>query len=299
MLVWVASYPRSGNTFALLTLQDVLGERRIGSVFQDDLWLGYLVHELVPGSAEPWEPPPELRSLRGAELLGAIRERPEPYFVKTHRLSEVEDPAPALYIVRDGRDAIVSHAHFVADRGTPRFRGLDFDQRLEQLIRPGVPAYGHWSRNVRGWRRRDAPTSTIHFEQLLQDPAGTIAAALKRLDVAVGDARADAADFADLRERAPVMFRRGVLGAWSEEMNPRLQRLFWRTHGETMRSSATQTRLRTACSAAWAVKGDRILPRCSSGSPPIRGRGIISRKAPWPNCSGSTGSGPFTRAGCG
>ena len=102
--------------------------------------------------------------------------------------------------MRDGRDAIVSHAHFVADRGTPRFRGLDFDQRLEQLIRPGVPAYGHWSRNVRRWRRRDAPTSTIRFEQLIRDPAGAIAAALKGLDISVGDPRGDGADFGHLRE---------------------------------------------------------------------------------------------------
>src|SRR5436189_5718536 len=135
MLIWVASYPRSGNTLTMLTLEDVFGEHRIGTIAAADLKLGEMRHELVPGGGN-WKPGPMLRGLRGRKLLDALRGRPEPFFIKTHRLSEASDRAPALYIVRDGRDAIVSHAHFVKERDLPDFRDLSFDRRVAVLTRP-------------------------------------------------------------------------------------------------------------------------------------------------------------------
>src|SRR5436190_562124 len=159
MLIWVASYPRSGNTLTMLTLEDV---------------------------------------------------------------------------VRDGRDAIVSHAHFVKERDLPDFRDLSFDRRVAVLTRPGMRAYGDWSRNVRRWRRRRAPVAIIRFEELLRDPARVVARGCETIGVHLGDADGQLHSFDYLRERLPVLFRRGVVGGWRDEMAPELQERFWRVHGDEM-----------------------------------------------------------------
>jgi Sulfotransferase domain len=233
MLVWVASYPRSGNALTMLTLQDVFGERRVGTITADDLRLGDMRDERLPGG-RPWRPPPELRGLRGGELLDAIRARPEPFFIKTHRLSEASDPARALYIVRDGRDAVVSQAHFVKDHDVAAYRGLSFARRIATLTRPGMRPYGHWSRNVRRWTRRRAPVAVLRFEDLVRDPADAVAGACERIDVPVGDADGRMLPFESLHELVPALFRRGVVGAWEDEMPPHLEERFWRIHGEQM-----------------------------------------------------------------
>jgi hypothetical protein len=148
----------------------------------------------------------------------------------------VTDPAPALYIVRDGRDAIVSHAHYVAAEDTPRFRGLSFDRRVASLIRPGVPAYGHWSRNVKRWRGREAPMTTIRFEELIRDPIRVVTRGCEELGVPLPDPSGSVPSFDRLRERAPKLFRQGIVGSWRNEMPPRLQERFWRIHGAQMRA---------------------------------------------------------------
>ena len=233
MLVWVASYPRSGNALTVLTLEDVFGEWRIGTVTASDLRLGRMRHPLVPGGA-PWQPPPELRALRGSELLDAMRARPEPFFVKTHRLAEAPDPAPALYIVRDGRDAVVSQAHFVAERGVAAYRGLSFERRLARLTGAGMRPYGHWSGNVRRWTDRRAPVAILRFEDLLRDPAAVVAGACAELEVPLGEPDGEVPSFDYLHKRVPILFRRGVVGAWRDEMPAHLEERFWQIHGTQM-----------------------------------------------------------------
>lgn len=236
MIVWLASYPRSGNTLTVMTIQDVFGIRRIGTIAKADLSLGRLRNELVPSPTPPWDVPAELINLRGDELVAALEQRPEPFFIKTHRLSEASTPNPAIYIIRDGRDALVSHAHFVADRDIPQFRGVPYNKRLGRLIRPGIRAYGHWSENTRTWLDRSATTAVIRFEELVLDPAAVVANACTQLGMDLGRARGEMLDFQYLRERMPSLFRRGKVGSWREEMSPGLQERFWRVHGQQMRA---------------------------------------------------------------
>src|SRR5437879_528140 len=80
----LASYPRSGNTF----FRVILSHR-----------YGLTVHTDRPPPAE-WG------------KIGLVAGAGEPLFYKTHGLPEAGDTRPAVYIVRDGRDALVSYAHF-------------------------------------------------------------------------------------------------------------------------------------------------------------------------------------------
>ncbi len=232
MLVWIASYPRSGNTLTMMALRDVFGIGRIGTVMGKDLDLGQLQRALPPANREVWSPPTELANLSRTEALERIRASEDAFFIKTHRISEAEDPAPAIYIVRDGRDALVSQAHFVADRS--RFAGQSFDERLLTLIDEGMPTRGTWSANVAAWRRRGAPTAVIHFEDLVRDPPSTVAAAFEPLGLPIPPADGELTSFAEARDRMPDVFRRGEVGSWRDEMPGNLAEHFWELHGEQM-----------------------------------------------------------------
>jgi hypothetical protein len=203
VLVWVASYPRSGNTLTMLVLRDVFGVGELGRIVAEDLGLGRFARSLPPPVTPrpPYRLPPELKGLTGPALIDAVSERAEPFFIRTHRLVDARVPAPALYIVRDGRDALVSHARIIEERGTPRapdrvppalrelreaedeYRDLDHDARLRQLIKPGIPGYGDWSENVRTWRTRQASTAVIRYEELVVDPATTVRQACDSIGV--------------------------------------------------------------------------------------------------------------------
>src|SRR5436190_14783558 len=108
MLVWLASYPRSGNTMCRRLLVGLYG------------LLTYAVYE-YPVLAEPREGYEELSNLTGlpdffklapkSEVLRWMHEDDAIYVVKTHELPP-DDTYPAIYVARDGRDALVSYARF-------------------------------------------------------------------------------------------------------------------------------------------------------------------------------------------
>jgi Sulfotransferase domain len=251
MIVWIASYPRSGNRLARATLRQAFGEERVCSAASEEALRHDLakppLNEIQVGPDE--NPLPDLRRLEG------------PVFLKTHNLpqdihtlsaddgvppqrgrrwrwpwrrSKKLDSSPAIYLVRDGRDCLVSHAYYLVDL-EPSFKSGDFEDALWFLICSPAP-YGGWSGNVAAWRRRRAPTAIVRFEELIQDPVGTLAPAAAALGIEL-HARAQAPTFEELRARSakPRLLRRGVAGSWRDEFPPHMLDAFWRRHGEQMR----------------------------------------------------------------
>ena len=265
MIVWIASYPRSGNRLARATLRQAFGEERVCSAASAEA--------LRQDLAKP--PLDELQVGRDEDPLARLRGLPEPVFVKTHnlpqeihRLPHDEEGAapdrgrrwwppwrrakefessPAIYLVRDGRDSLVSHAHYLVDfnpkgywtyaevPNSARFKSGGFEEALWFLICSPGP-YGGWSGNVAAWRRRRAPTAIVRFEDLIKDPIGTLAPAAADLGIEL-HARGQAPTFEELRARSarPRLLRRGVAGSWRDEFPPEMLDEFWRRHGRQMR----------------------------------------------------------------
>ena len=98
--IWLASYPRSGNTFLRLILNQVFG-LRTASVYKAE--------------TRSWEVAPGLVEIIGHyEEVSPSQPRIEaPRIVKTH--DGPSDEGPAIYIVRDGRSSIVSYFHYLRD----------------------------------------------------------------------------------------------------------------------------------------------------------------------------------------
>lgn len=220
-MIWLASFPRSGNTFVRNILFEVFGLE--SSTF--DVNEGRL---LEPGYLEfP--------------------------VVKTHMLPAQllpDDPTiKAVYLVRDGRDAMVSIAHHRSDIVAP---GSPYPENLQAAIFAEKGSFfGGWSQNVLQWINR--ADLIIRYEDLIADPASCI----ERIRLLAGWPAGDynrIPRFADMKFGLPMYgsgrdrltserdrkalanhnFRKGKAGAWREEMSDEMHQLFWSIHGEAM-----------------------------------------------------------------
>src|SRR6476620_3314267 len=105
MLIWLASYPRSGNTFVRAVLNDVFGikARTLTGIGDDRVFSSRLGVVVAVG--------PLQSATRGVDFIDKARRSQEIYFLKTHEPQLTDDPA--IYIVRDGRSAVVSYFNFM------------------------------------------------------------------------------------------------------------------------------------------------------------------------------------------
>ncbi len=231
MVVWIASYPRSGNTLFRMLVRYGFGTSTF-SVFDDPLFFAngaarVIGHEPLPDTPDE------------------LAKRAELFFVKTHRISDARTPYPAIYIVRDGRDSLVSCAHYeltyggtrlgrsMLRRSPARLQRAAFRRALRRMVFDH--RFGGWSMNVTAWHERDARTAVVRFEDLIRDPMGQVAAALAELDLPLEETNEAMPSFKSLQTRWPGFFRRGRIGNWRDEMPEDIHGLFWQRHGSAMR----------------------------------------------------------------
>ena len=213
MIVWIASFPRSGNTFLRILLNRLYGVR--SSVIYD-----------VDGVAERLG-----RDLVGfeerADTFEARRASSEIHFIKTHaqRDERVHDADPAICLVRDGRDALVSWA-----RQTSEAEPDTFEARLHEMIeRTGPRGTGSWGSNVLSWLQPPVPHRVVlPYVTLVANPLAAVEHAMSvtcpgllRLP------EATVPTFAELQALDGRFFRRGHVGTHRDELPNELHDLFW------------------------------------------------------------------------
>ena len=220
-MIWLSSFPRSGNTFLRNILFEVYGLE--SSTFHRE-------------STYPLD-----------ENFSAYP------FVKTHELPsslvEFEPDIPSVYLVRDGRDALCSIAHHRSDIIAP---GSDYEQNLKAaIVAESGSFFGGWSKNTLEWLAR--ADLVIRYEDLIRDPIS----AVERLRAIYplpqpqienlpsfesqkfgipkyGSKHDHDVSEQDKREQSGKFFRRGKAGSWKDDMPEHLQDLFWSHHGDTM-----------------------------------------------------------------
>ena len=220
MIVWLASYPRSGNTFLRIVLHGVYGVPTY-SVYDDDDPVAQRVGTGLVG----YRPKPVDRR--------KMAEDADVYFVKTHKRRKA-DRHPAIYLVRDGRDAVVSNARLRASlQHEPHHRQEQFERLLrEEITRPyidGQPSSGTWGGNVLNWlESAGVPLAILKYEDLIADPRTALRRAIAVLEIdLVPNPDGHIPSFRDLHKIDPDFFRRGVPGSHREEMPDELHELFW------------------------------------------------------------------------
>lgn len=225
MIVWVASYPRSGNTFLRIVLSHMYG------VSTRELYRKKLPTDNPNVSKEI----AEWVGFEEWESLDELRMAPEPAFLKTHELSS--DDSPALYVVRDGRDTMVSYAHFILtyEKKVP---AEEYAQAYRKVIRQVIADegyFGGWSKHVESWTKRKGPTAVIKYSDLIKSPQETTRSAIAQLGLSLEENKEVVIPtFGELKQAVPAFFRSGKVGSHEQEMNEADRSLFWKHHGATM-----------------------------------------------------------------
>lgn len=212
-MIWIASFPRSGNTFFRNVLHEVYG--MASSTYHLD---------------------------KSRKVDDNFADYP---FVKTHLLPK-DLPSglrgqPAVYLVRDARDSLVSLAHHRKDLVVP---GSDYYNNLiDAIIARNGSFFGGWSRNVDEWTQK--ADIVIRFEDLVADPIREIEKLRAITDLPEPDLT-KLPTFKDLKfgkprygggkrfQRNQHHFRRGKVGGWKDELPRELERLLWAIHGKTI-----------------------------------------------------------------
>lgn len=219
-MIWLASFPRSGNTFFRNVLYEVYGIK--SSTYHQD--------PARPADADFADFPVVKTHLLPGRLPAELRDR------------------PAVYLIRDGRDALVSIAHHRKDIVAP---GTDFyNNLLEAILAQNGSFFGGWSENVRQWTARAAVV--IRFEDLIADPIREVEKLRKIMDLPPPDVT-KLPTFQSLREGRTAYgggkgddfnpdqlkkhFRSGKTGGWRQEVSPELIRLLLRLHGKTLQKA--------------------------------------------------------------
>lgn len=214
MIIWLASYPRSGNTFLRIVINRLYGHG-VSTVYPVDGVLERLGGHIV--TAE-----------RTCVSLAEMRASPDVHFVKTHRRRDhdVCDVDAALYLVRDGRDALVSFAPQRSEEAPERYR-----DELRALIDRHTGGTASWGQNVLSWLQPHEPIRApvlIRFEDLTQDSVATVTDAVGRVAPnLLRQAEVALPAFDELHQLDRGFFRRGVVGSHRDEMPAELEELFW------------------------------------------------------------------------
>ena len=152
MILWLASYPRSGNTLLRTIIHQTMG---LGCYDSERLTLdGHrsVINEFVGGLFT--DPPMEW-----LDFYRMARESDELYLIKTHH--PPMDDQPAIYVVRDGRLACWSYLDF--HRNVPHMP----DVTLPEIIL-GYQNYGNWTTHYRAWTQDpQARRLIVRFEDLV------------------------------------------------------------------------------------------------------------------------------------
>ncbi|MCK5078657.1 MAG: sulfotransferase domain-containing protein [Bacteroidales bacterium] len=243
----LASFPRSGNTFLRNILLDVFG------VYS---WNNINVYNKGLKEFRKLEKLNALNAITapGERKLNKLKEQFAFAAIKTHEVPKNILPicnpdAKIIYLLRDGRDALVSMAHHRKDIIEP---GSDFLKNLKEALWAPMGSYfGGWGANVEQWT--EIADLVIYFEDLVNDPEKEIRRLQEVLDlpepkmdrIPTFDSQRNGGSHFGGKKRKRLskeeqddfnqrFFRSGQSGGWKQDMPEEIQEKFWKKYGSVM-----------------------------------------------------------------
>ena len=255
---WLASYPKSGNTWVRMFIQAYgTGELDIGmlNIVESDLDV-YAWQNVCPF------PIPEVGNdvlllLRNAVIVHIIAKTGKrPIILKTHNVhAEINGIHPfpelitdsAVYLIRDPRDVAISWAKHL---GVSVDEAIGFMNDKTYILRKqkssGFHFTGTWSDNVKSWKH----ATVVRYEDMLENPKESFTKILDAYGLTVNKPRLGKAirlcnlervkkqekkkRFAETSEHTDSFFHHGTSGHWKDILSPDQVRRIERDHREVM-----------------------------------------------------------------
>ena len=267
-VVWLASYPKAGNTWLRAVLTNYLGDGRrpasINALLGRPIASGRELFHRYLGMPSSDLLPEEILRLRSLFHERLAADLPRPTFVKVHEacLPTAAGPlfppaatAGVVYLVRHPCDVAVSFAHH---------QQWSIDRTVDEMNRPEAalaPAgrriagslpqpLATWSGHATSWLESGLPLHLVRYEDMLADPESAFAAVLRfvgfdpdpgRLAAAVERAgferlraQEERVGFRERQPSAPSFFRSGAAGGWRDALTPEQVRALVEAHGPVM-----------------------------------------------------------------
>jgi hypothetical protein len=268
-LVWLASYPKSGNTWTRAFLSNlasiIAGERDeldINAINRFTIGENFIqFYEQRLGFTPTEKHRKEIAALRHEVQQWIADQFDGLVFVKTHNGLVMDQgrsiinfavTSGAIYIVRNPLDVAISLAHHL---------GGTIDEAIETMASRNTQTpinekrvyeiWGSWSRHVESWTRKPHPAIYImRYEDMLSAPAKTfgrlarhfllnprpeqLALAIERSSFANLRSQEEKEGFQEKSEKADRFFREGRAGQWKEVLSTKQIERIVHDHGTQM-----------------------------------------------------------------
>lgn len=259
-IYWLASYPKSGNTWLRLLLHsyaaggaavDINGTApdgwSIGGRTLFDESIGLAASDLTDAEIRAWWP---------SVLQKWAQARTDAAYLKIHTMCRPSDfTLGAVYLVRDPRDVALSLARHT-DRSIDAAITIMGTQdkimnRSRNRLQPRLSEFwGSWSQNVESWLApAPFPVHIVPYEAMRADPAAALSGLLPALGFPVDHATVKAAIAATALETLRAQeaakgfveavgphrfFGEGRVGGWRDRLAPAQAARIEADHGQMM-----------------------------------------------------------------
>jgi hypothetical protein len=266
-IIWLASYPKSGNTWMRAFLHNLLRDpkdgydlNRMGDYSLADSHGSYYQNFLRKPLKEMTDEEIAILRPKVQELL--TKRTPDNVFVKTHNalveyldrpIHSMEHTAGGIYIVRNPLDMVISHAdHY----GKTIDESIVVTSLEEMKVSAGeffaYEIHCSWSRHVESWTGRPSPMlHVMRYEDMKAQPMETFAGLVQFLRLPANRDRLrraiDLSSFESLRkkeeqhgfmersEKSKRFFRQGKAGGWRDVLTPAQVEAVVAAHEKQMR----------------------------------------------------------------
>jgi hypothetical protein len=265
-IVWLASYPKSGNTWMRVFLANYIANTSKPLKINEVPKLGNgdsgpELYRAVGGPNVDTMDMATTLSLRDRVLQKIVSNNADVNFVKTHNICgsayKVNLIPPqltrqAIYILRNPLDMLVSFSrHF----GISHEQAADALAREDHVNLPNETTtfqfLSSWSEHVESWARAPFPVHMVRYEDLIAEPEKYFGGVLKAIGIPVEKERlAKAVKFSDFKElsrqesvagfvekskKSEKFFAKGQAGQWKSDLDPELVSRVRRQHKRVMK----------------------------------------------------------------
>jgi hypothetical protein len=266
-ILWLASYPKSGNTWLRAFLHNFM--RNPAQPYDINKLADVTAGEARTALYQYLEPKPswtdytleDIARLRPRVHQALADAMPDTRFVKVHNallenlghpLINMKVTLGVIYVVRNPLDVAISYAHHLA---------ISIDDTIQLMRTKGAmtvateknvyEVMGAWSQHVESWTGRPHPRlHVIRYEDMLDRPTRTFGSVVDFLDIKAPRARIEKAikqssfkvlsaqekakGFVERPAKAEAFFRKGEAGQWRRELTPEQVKRIVDDHREQM-----------------------------------------------------------------